>query len=146
MKFLFTFFLSILFYVVILRIARVSLFLFQIPSYDSNSHCLCVAGEVYCWWQNYNPSTVPTLGPSSLQSTTTESDYTSYLGAASTDVADGFEASGDTAADSPPAGQQGRVEINATSSTTSPSVLTTCLVMGIKPLSYLSRYSAYSVS
>ncbi|KAL7303422.1 hypothetical protein TKK_0004606 [Trichogramma kaykai] len=22
-----------------------------IPSFDLNSHCLCVAGEVYCWWQ-----------------------------------------------------------------------------------------------
>ncbi|OXU29345.1 hypothetical protein TSAR_008879 [Trichomalopsis sarcophagae] len=24
-----------------------------IPWTDSSSHCLCVAGEVYCWWQKY---------------------------------------------------------------------------------------------
>ncbi|XP_066600262.1 uncharacterized protein [Prorops nasuta] len=24
-----------------------------ILSYDPNMHCLCVASEVYCWWQNY---------------------------------------------------------------------------------------------
>ncbi|XP_011150585.1 uncharacterized protein LOC105189892 [Harpegnathos saltator] len=100
-----------------------------IPSYDTNSHCLCVAGEVYCWWQNYNPSTVPSLGPSSLQSTTVESNYTPSL-EASTDIADGFEASGDPAAANSLIGQQGHVEINATSATATPSAPTTCLVMG----------------
>lgn len=25
----------------------------QIPSHDESSHCLCVAGEVYCWWQTF---------------------------------------------------------------------------------------------
>ncbi|XP_011498490.1 PREDICTED: uncharacterized protein LOC105362702 [Ceratosolen solmsi marchali] len=25
----------------------------MIPSDDRGSHCLCVAGEVYCWWQTY---------------------------------------------------------------------------------------------
>lgn len=102
---------------------------FQIPSYDTNSHCLCVAGEVYCWWQNYNPSTAPSLGPSSLQSTTVESNYTPSL-EASTNIADGFEASGDPAADPVPIGQQGHMEINVTSTTTTPSAPTTCLVMG----------------
>ncbi|KAF7995419.1 hypothetical protein HCN44_006526 [Aphidius gifuensis] len=33
-----------------------------IESKDPNCHCLCVAGEVYCWWENYkainNPSTI----------------------------------------------------------------------------------------
>lgn len=109
---------------------------FQIPSYDTNSHCLCVAGEVYCWWQNYNPSTAPSLGPSSLQSTTAESNYTPSL-EASTDVADGFEASGDAAAESPIGQQQGHVEMNATSTTATPSAPATCLVMGISNFSHL---------
>ncbi|XP_058790215.1 uncharacterized protein LOC131663691 [Phymastichus coffea] len=25
----------------------------MIPSRDESSHCLCVAGEVYCWWQTF---------------------------------------------------------------------------------------------
>lgn len=100
---------------------------FQIPSYDSNSHCLCVVGEVYCWWQNYNSNTASSLDPSSLRSTAAESNYTSSLGM-STDIVDGSEASGNF--DSP-ANQQGHVEINATLATTMSSQPTTCLVMGI---------------
>ncbi|XP_076635871.1 uncharacterized protein LOC143348961 isoform X1 [Colletes latitarsis] len=98
-----------------------------IPSYDPNSHCLCVAGEVYCWWQNYNPSTDPSAGPSYLPSTTIESNYTPSL-EESTDAVDSLEASGDPA-EEPSAEQQGYVEINATYSTTQPPP-TTCLVMG----------------
>ncbi|XP_020291075.1 uncharacterized protein LOC109858344 [Pseudomyrmex gracilis] len=97
-----------------------------IPSYDSNSHCLCVAGEVYCWWQNYNPSTAPSLGPSSLQSTTVESNYTPSL-EMSTDIVDGFGASGDSELQ---IDQRGQIEINATSSTAMSSLPTTCIVMG----------------
>ncbi|RLU17908.1 hypothetical protein DMN91_010147 [Ooceraea biroi] len=98
-----------------------------IPSYDSNSHCLCVAGEVYCWWQNYNPSTAPSLGPSFLQSTTVESNYTPSL-EVNTDIIDGFEASGDP--ESPPISQQGHVEVNVTSLTTASPAPTICVVMG----------------
>ncbi|XP_017887758.1 uncharacterized protein LOC108629524 isoform X2 [Ceratina calcarata] len=103
-----------------------------IPSYDSNSHCLCVDGEVYCWWQNYNPSsTDPSTGPSYLPSTTIESNYTPSL-EGSTDAVDSLEASGDPAEEqpSPVEQQQGYVEINATYSTTSQPPPTTCLVMG----------------
>ncbi|XP_011301388.1 uncharacterized protein [Fopius arisanus] len=25
-----------------------------VSSRDPNCHCLCVAGDVYCWWENYN--------------------------------------------------------------------------------------------
>lgn len=104
------------------------LFPFQIPSYDPNSHCLCVAGEVYCWWQNYNPNTDPSAGPSFLPSTTIESNYTPSL-EGSTDAVDSLEASGDPA-EEPSVEQQGYAEINATYSTTSQPVPTTCLVMG----------------
>ncbi|XP_011642002.1 uncharacterized protein LOC105430239 [Pogonomyrmex barbatus] len=97
-----------------------------IPSYDSNSHCLCVAGEVYCWWQNYNPSTASSLSPS-VRSTAMESNYTSSLGT-STDIVDDSEASGDF--DSSVSSQQGHIEMNTTLSNTTPSIPTTCLVMG----------------
>ncbi|XP_003691063.1 uncharacterized protein LOC100863282 [Apis florea] len=108
-----------------------------IPSYDPNSHCLCVAGEVYCWWQNYNPSTDPSAGPSFLPSTTIESNYTPSL-EGSTDAVDSLEASGDPAEEASleqqqqqQQQQQGYGEINATySSTTSQPAPTTCLVMG----------------
>ncbi|XP_016913340.2 kielin/chordin-like protein isoform X1 [Apis cerana] len=101
-----------------------------IPSYDPNSHCMCVAGEVYCWWQNYNPSTDPSAGPSFLPSTTIESNYTPSL-EGSTDAVDSFEASGDPAQEASLEQQQGYGEINATySSTTSQPAPTTCLVMG----------------
>lgn len=103
---------------------------FQIPSYDSNSHCLCVAGEVYCWWQNYNPSTDPSAGPPFLPSTTIESNYTPSL-EGSTDAVDSSEASGDPV-EEPSVEQQGYVEINVTYSTTSQPAPTTCLVMGNK--------------
>nr|XP_031831510.1 uncharacterized protein LOC116426554 isoform X1 [Nomia melanderi] len=95
-----------------------------IPSYDANSHCLCVAGEVYCWWQNYSPSTDPSAGgPSLLPSTTIESNYTPSL-EESTDADDSSEeAFGDPE-------QQGYAEINGTYSTTSQPAPTTCLVMG----------------
>lgn len=96
-----------------------------IPSYDINSHCLCVVGEVYCWWQNYNPTSAPSLGLSSLRSTVMESNYTSSL-EMNTDIVDDFEASGDFDSS---IGQQGHVETNATLSITSP-VPITCLVMG----------------
>lgn len=107
-------------------------FLFQIPSYDTNSHCLCVVGEVYCWWQIYNPNynpatTLPSFGLSSLRSTAAESNYTSSL-EMNTDIVDDFQASGDSDSS---IGQQGHVEINATLSITSP-VPITCLVMGIQ--------------
>lgn len=103
---------------------------FQIPSYDPNSHCMCVAGEVYCWWQNYNPSTDPSAGPSFLPSTTIESNYTPSL-EGSTDGVDSFEASGDPAEEASLEQQQGYGEINATySSTTSQPAPTMCLVMG----------------
>ncbi|XP_053990440.1 uncharacterized protein LOC128882735 [Hylaeus volcanicus] len=105
-------------------------FVFQIPSYDPNSHCLCVAGEVYCWWQNYNPSTDPSAGPLYLPSTTIESNYTPSL-EESTDVVDSLEASGDPE-EEPSAVQQEYIEINATYSTTSQPAPTTCLVMGRK--------------
>lgn len=100
-----------------------------IPSYDTNSHCLCVVGEVYCWWQNYNPATdPPSLGLSSLRSTALmESSYTSSL-EMSTDIADDFQASGDSDSFGS-IGQPGHVEINATMLITSP-VPITCLVMG----------------
>ncbi|PBC26300.1 Kielin/chordin protein [Apis cerana cerana] len=102
----------------------------EIPSYDPNSHCMCVAGEVYCWWQNYNPSTDPSAGPSFLPSTTIESNYTPSL-EGSTDAVDSFEASGDPAEEASLEQQQGYGEINATySSTTSQPAPTTCLVMG----------------
>lgn len=98
-----------------------------IPSYDANSHCMCVVGEVYCWWQNYNSNAAASsLGSSSLRSTAVESNYTSSLGM-STDVVDGFEASGNF---DPSVGQQGHIEINTTLSTTTPSAPTICLVMG----------------
>ncbi|XP_006613616.1 kielin/chordin-like protein [Apis dorsata] len=101
-----------------------------IPSYDPNSHCMCVAGEVYCWWQNYNPSTDPSAGPSFLPSTTIESNYTPSL-EGSTDGVDSFEASGDPAEEASLEQQQGYGEINATySSTTSQPAPTMCLVMG----------------
>ncbi|KAF7385763.1 hypothetical protein HZH66_011605 [Vespula vulgaris] len=100
-----------------------------IPSYDVNSHCLCVAGEVYCWWQNYNPSTDSSIGSASSLSTTLGSNYTPML-EVSTDTADSSEASGDYLIEETLVGQsQGRVEINSTYSTT-PSAPTTCLVMG----------------
>nr|KAF7408878.1 hypothetical protein H0235_013730 [Vespula pensylvanica] len=101
----------------------------NIPSYDVNSHCLCVAGEVYCWWQNYNPSTDSSIGSASSLSTTLGSNYTPML-EVSTDTADSSEASGDYLIEGTLVGQsQGRVEINSTYSTT-PSAPTTCLVMG----------------
>lgn len=91
---------------------------------------MCVAGEVYCWWQNYNPSTDPSAGPSFLPSTTIESNYTPSL-EGSTDAVDSFEASGDPAEEASLEQQQGYGEINATySSTTSQPAPTTCLVMG----------------
>ncbi|XP_072743228.1 uncharacterized protein [Anoplolepis gracilipes] len=96
-----------------------------IPSYDTNSHCLCVVGEVYCWWQNYNPTSAPSLGLPSLRSTAMESNYTSPL-EMSTDIVDDFEASGDSDSS---IGQQGHIKINATLSITSPAPIT-CLVMG----------------
>ncbi|KAM0727216.1 hypothetical protein ACS0PU_007377 [Formica fusca] len=96
-----------------------------IPSYDINSHCLCVVGEVYCWWQNYNPTSAPSLGLSSLRSTVVENNYTSSL-EMNTDIVDDFEASGDFDSS---IGQQGHVETNATLSITSP-VPITCLIMG----------------
>ncbi|XP_043487661.1 uncharacterized protein LOC122514724 [Polistes fuscatus] len=94
-----------------------------IPSQDVNSHCLCVAGEVYCWWQNYNPSTdSSSMGgggsASSLSTTTIGSNSHTPVLELSTDTADSSEASGD------------RVDINSTYSTTTPSGPTTCLVMG----------------
>ncbi|KOX68879.1 hypothetical protein WN51_06277 [Melipona quadrifasciata] len=110
-----------------------SLILGIIPSYDPNSHCLCVAGEVYCWWQNYNPSTDPSAGPSFLPSTTIESNYTPSL-EGSTDAVDSLEASGDPA-EEPSVEQQGYAEINTTYSTTSQPAPTTCLVMGNRSVS-----------
>ncbi|CAD1468756.1 unnamed protein product, partial [Heterotrigona itama] len=101
--------------------------IFQIPSYDPNSHCLCVGGEVYCWWQNYNPSTDPSTDPSFLPSTTIESNYTPSL-EGSTDAVDSLEASGDPA-EEPSVEQQGYTEINTTYATTSQPAPTTCLVM-----------------
>ncbi|XP_024874301.1 uncharacterized protein LOC112456160 [Temnothorax curvispinosus] len=97
-----------------------------IPSYDANSHCLCVVGEVYCWWQNYNSNTASSLDPSSLRSTAVESNYTSSLGM-STDIVDGFEASGNFDSS---VSQQGHKEINGTLSSTTPSAPAICLVMG----------------
>ncbi|XP_067203649.1 uncharacterized protein [Linepithema humile] len=96
-----------------------------ISSYDSNSHCMCVAGEVYCWWQDYNSSTASSLDMSSLQSTTMKSNYTSSL-EMSINIANGFEASRDSKLS---VGQQEHVEINTTLSTTMPPVAI-CLVMG----------------
>ncbi|KAI4487029.1 hypothetical protein M0802_012129 [Mischocyttarus mexicanus] len=99
---------------------------YQIPSQDVNSHCLCVAGEVYCWWQNYNPSTDSSM---SLLSTTIGSNYTPML-EVSTDTGENSEASGDHVEEEGLSEQsQGRVDINSTYSTT-PSGPTTCLVMG----------------
>ncbi|EFN72277.1 hypothetical protein EAG_14248, partial [Camponotus floridanus] len=97
---------------------------FQIPSYDTNSHCLCVVGEVYCWWQNYNSTSTKLLGLSSLRSTTMESNYTSSL-KMNTNIMDDLEASGDSDSS---IDQQGHIEINALSITSSASI--TCLVMG----------------
>ncbi|XP_078033717.1 uncharacterized protein LOC144468260 [Augochlora pura] len=96
-----------------------------IPSYDANSHCLCVAGEVYCWWQNYSPSTDPSAGPSLLPSTTIESNYTPSLEESTDDSSE--EAFGDPGQQQQ---HQGYVEINGTYSTTSQPAQTTCLVMG----------------
>ncbi|XP_011250485.1 uncharacterized protein LOC105247803 [Camponotus floridanus] len=95
-----------------------------IPSYDTNSHCLCVVGEVYCWWQNYNSTSTKLLGLSSLRSTTMESNYTSSL-KMNTNIMDDLEASGDSDSS---IDQQGHIEINALSITSSASI--TCLVMG----------------
>lgn len=120
----FYFFLSDIF--VIISFAKRS-FSLQIPSYDANSHCLCVVGEVYCWWQNYNLNTVSPLGPSSLRSTAVESNYTSSL-EMSTDIVDGFEASENFDSS---VSQQGHKEINNTLSNTTPFAPITCLVMGI---------------
>ncbi|XP_011873474.1 PREDICTED: uncharacterized protein LOC105565136 [Vollenhovia emeryi] len=97
-----------------------------IPSRDANSHCLCVVGEVYCWWQNYNSNMASSLDPSSLRSTAVESNYTSSLGM-STDIVDGFEASGNFDSS---INQEEHKEINATLSSTTPSAPTICLVMG----------------
>lgn len=117
---------------------------FQIPSYDVNSHCLCVAGEVYCWWQNYNPSTDSSMGSASSLSTTLGSNYTPIL-EASTDTADSSEPSGDSLAiEEALFGQsQGRVEINSTYSTTLPptSAPTTCLVMGTPIISFKRTFA-----
>ncbi|XP_076763790.1 uncharacterized protein LOC143431137 [Xylocopa sonorina] len=99
-----------------------------IPSYDPNSHCLCVDGEVYCWWQNYNPSTEPSAGPSYLPSTTIESNYTPSLEGI-TDAVDSLEASGDPA-EEPGVEQQGYAEINGNYTSTPQPAPTTCLVMG----------------
>ncbi|KAF3429409.1 hypothetical protein E2986_11412 [Frieseomelitta varia] len=115
-----------------------------IPSYDLNSHCLCVAGEVYCWWQNYNPSTDPSAGPSFLPSTTIESNYTPSL-EGSTDAVDSLEASGDPA-EEPSVEQQGYAEINTTYSTTSQPAPTTCLVMGNRSVELLSGSNSLTTS
>ncbi|KAL0122535.1 hypothetical protein PUN28_007323 [Cardiocondyla obscurior] len=94
-----------------------------IPSYDTNSHCLCVVGEVYCWWQNYNSNTASSPDPSSPRSTAVESNYTSSLGMG-TDIVDGFKASGNF-----DSANQQRKEVNVASSSTS-SAPTVCVVMG----------------
>ncbi|XP_076242045.1 uncharacterized protein LOC143184008 [Calliopsis andreniformis] len=100
-----------------------------IPTYDLNVHCLCVAGEVYCWWQNYNPSTDPSAGPPFLPSTTIESNYTPSL-EGSTDTVDSSETPGDPA-EEPAVEQQEYAEINGTYTTASqPAAPATCLVMG----------------
>ncbi|KAL6433673.1 hypothetical protein ACFW04_005743 [Cataglyphis niger] len=96
-----------------------------IPSYDINSHCLCVVGEVYCWWQNYNPTSTSSLDLSSLRSTAMENNYTSTL-EINMDIVNDFEASENFDSS---IRQQGHVETNATLSITSP-VPITCLVMG----------------
>ena len=100
-----------------------------IPSYDLNSHCLCVVGEVYCWWQNYNPSTGTSVDVSFLPSTTIESNYTPSL-EGNTNADDSLEASGHPAEEPSVEQQQGYAEINASYSTTSQTAPTTCLVMG----------------
>lgn len=103
----------------------ISLF-FQISSYDSNSHCMCVAGDVFCWWQDYNSDTASLLDTSSLQSTTIKNNYTSSL-EMSVNIANGFEASRDSKSS---VDQQEHVqEINTTLPTTMPPVAI-CLVMG----------------
>ncbi|XP_018311602.1 uncharacterized protein [Mycetomoellerius zeteki] len=98
-----------------------------IPSYDSNSHCLCVVGEVYCWWQDYNSNIASSLGSSSPRSTTMESNYTSSLEMRTDIIVEDFEASGNFDSS---VSQQGHIEINTTLSVTTPSVPTICLVMG----------------
>ncbi|XP_023245821.1 uncharacterized protein LOC106641341 [Copidosoma floridanum] len=38
----------------------------MIPSRDQSSHCLCVAGEVYCWWQTFgSPKALSAFAPDS---------------------------------------------------------------------------------
>lgn len=46
----------------------------QIPSRDLGSHCLCVAGEVYCWWQTYGGQRIDILTPKSTQVSEEEED------------------------------------------------------------------------
>ncbi|CAB0038973.1 unnamed protein product [Trichogramma brassicae] len=61
-----------------------------IPSFDLNSHCLCVAGEVYCWWQTAQrsgssssdaPLTLSTESPPapSTRKATTENNNNAWI-------------------------------------------------------------------
>ena len=97
----------------------------QIPSYDSNSHCLCVAGEVYCWWQTYHSSTDSLAALPSSPSTTKDS----YTFESSTGSIENLEASGEV----PEEMIDERIsyfENNTTNTSESPAAPATCNIMG----------------
>ncbi|XP_015609944.1 uncharacterized protein LOC107274899 [Cephus cinctus] len=81
-----------------------------IPVRDPNSHCLCVAGEVYCWWQRYH--SLITDSPGILTSSEARDLLESVTG--STQVPESFEASGEAEENIEDPAEQ--VERNLTSS------------------------------
>ncbi|XP_051161566.1 uncharacterized protein LOC127281739 [Leptopilina boulardi] len=89
----------------------------SIPSYDTNSHCLCVAGEIYCWWQTYRSS------PSTEKST--------YIVQSSTDysIENLEEASGDPSEEMIE-GRDSHFENNTTNTNEIPTSPATCNIMG----------------
>lgn len=91
----------------------------QIPSHDTNSHCLCVAGEIYCWWQTYHSST--DSSPSTEKST--------YIVESSTDSIENLEASGDPSEEMIE-GRDNHFENNTTNTNEIPTSPATCNILG----------------
>ncbi|XP_012284399.1 uncharacterized protein LOC105701855 [Orussus abietinus] len=99
-----------------------------IPSFDSNSHCLCVAGEVYCWWQRYRLST--DLPPShNWQVSTLSTDSNEVLPSNGSTVVVEDPGTSDEPEES--SSEEAEIfEVNPTNSSGSSPMPTTCLVMG----------------
>ncbi|XP_033221921.1 uncharacterized protein LOC117176042 [Belonocnema kinseyi] len=95
-----------------------------IPSSDSNSHCLCVAGEVYCWWQTYHSNADSLAAISSSPSTILKD---SHIFESSTDSMENLEASGE-ASDEMIEGNN--FDNNTTTTSESPISSSTCNIMG----------------